>query len=90
MCKLPTAVVSEHISPIKKYFRYDLHHIGRFTIEKPNPSTIATVKQLGIQKCRGSRGGQARVERMWDTNQGVNINILRTLPVAITTVVQNR
>ena len=27
---------------------------------------------------------------MWDTNQGVNINILRTLPVAITTVVQNR
>jgi len=90
MCKLPTAVVSEHISPIKKYFRYDLHRGGRFTIEKPNPSTIARVKQLGIQKCRGFRGGHARVKHMWDTNQGVNINILRTLPVAITTVVQNR
>ena len=62
MCISPTAVVSEHISPLKKYFRYDLHHIGRFTIEKPNPSTIARVKQLGIQQCRGSRGGQARVK----------------------------
>ena len=87
MCKLPTAVVSEHISPLKKYFRYDLHRVGRFTIEKPNPSTIAIVKQLGIHKCRGFRCGHARVKRMWDTNQGVNINILRTLPVAITTVV---
>ena len=27
---------------------------------------------------------------MWDTKQDVNINILRTLTVAITTVVQNR
>ena len=90
MCIPPTAVVSEHISPLKKYSRYDLHHFGRFTIEKPNPSTIVRVKQLGIQKCRGSRGGHARVKRMWDTNQGVNINILRTLPEAITTVVQNR
>ena len=87
MCIPPTAVVSEHISPLKKYSRYDLHHFGRFTIEKPNPSTIVRVKQLGIQKCRGSRGGHARVKRMWDTNQGVNINILRTLPEAITTVV---
>ena len=90
MCKLSTAVVSEHISPIKKYSRYDLYHSGRFTIEKSNPSTIARVKQLGIQQCRGSRGGHARVKHMWDANQGVNTNIIRTLPVAITTVVQNR
>ena len=90
MCKLPTTVVSEHISPIQKYSRYDLYHIGRFTIEKPNPYTIARVKQLDKQKCKGSRGGHARVNRMGDANQGVNTNILRTLPVAITTVVQNR
>ena len=63
MCKLPTPVVSEHISPIKKNSRFDLYRIGRFTIEKPNPTTIARVKQLGIQKCRGSRDGQARVKK---------------------------
>ena len=50
MCKLSTTVVSEPISPIKKYSRYDLYHIGRFTIEKPNPYTIARVKQLDKQK----------------------------------------
>ena len=57
-------------------------------MERPNPPIFSRLKQLDIVRYRGTRGGHARVRRAWDTNQGVNANNLRTLPQAISTVLQ--
>mgnify|MGYP003487434302 FL=1 len=84
------AMVSEHIPCLRQYDRGYLYSIGRSTIARPNPFTLTILKRLGILKYRGARGQHTREKRVWDTNHGVNIHNLVTLPQSINTVTQTK
>ena len=90
---MTSTMEGEHISRIKRYSGCDLLTIGKGIIGKPNPRVITRLKQLHILQnkgnlfYRGSRGGKGTSRRLWDTNQGVNLNNLQTLPEQISTII---
>ena len=43
-----------------------------------------------MKQYRNSRGGQNYNRRVWDTNNGVNLNNIKALPQAIPSIVTNR
>ncbi len=52
----------------------------------PNKGTLTILKQYNLLKYRGTRGGRDQELRVWDTNSGVNLNNLQSLPSQIPTV----
>ena len=77
--------MTQCIPGIIQYNRYSLYEIGKLSPTKPDTHTLATFKQLGILKFRGTRGGQNK--RTWDLNDGVNLKNIQTLPQEIPTIV---
>ena len=95
-CELPQAIMTGQTPISIQYNRNNLVNIGNFTKGKLEPFLLKTVKQLGISKYnyRGTRAGRVRVRHFisQDTNQGVNLRNLQTLPSVIPTLqlTQNR
>ncbi|XP_060553020.1 uncharacterized protein LOC132714233 [Ruditapes philippinarum] len=90
---MPSGRISDNLSNWIKYERSTLYDIGKSVTaqgNRLNNIVVQQIKQLEIQRNkRGKRSGQSHV-RLWDINQGVNDDNLRTLPQAIPTVVYNK
>ena len=76
-----------------QYNKYELHDIRKFArgLSRPNNFTLFTkLKQLGILKYRGTRGGLRKFKPISEVNNGIKLNNLQLLPKHITTIVRPR
>ena len=91
-CVQGVTAIGENISRPVRYDNCFLHSLRQSATGGLNPCLLSTLKQLGIlqYRVRGSRGGQPRAHRTWDTNQGVNVDNLVTPPKAIPTITSVR
>ena len=76
----------EQLSRITKFDRCTLNSIALTRLERPTPPVLRRLKQLGVLRYRDSRGGLNKFRRVWDTNKGVHLDNIITLPQAIQTL----
>ena len=59
----------------------------QYKLVRPNRDTLTLLKSFNPLRYRNARGRKTHPKRKWETNVGVNLKYIKSIPEAITVVI---